>query len=204
MLQNFFGQFNAMQIVSAFIVLIAIIDIIGAIPIILDLDSKGRPVSATKATLISLALMLGFFWGGDLILRIFSVPIEAFAAAGSILIFFMAIEMICDVEIFKGNGPIKEATLVPIVFPLVAGPGVFTTLISLKAMYADINILIALLINMVWVYVVIRLTNRVKRLLGASGIYFIRKFFGVILLAIGVKLFSENIVALYHMLSPAQ
>ena len=130
-------------------------------------------------------------------LEVFSVDIASFAAAGAILIFFMALEMICDVEIFKSNGPIKEATYVPIVFPLVAGPGVFTTLISLKAMYADINIIIALLLNMVWVYIVIRLTERVQKMLGVPGIYFIRKFFGVILLAIAVKLFSENISKLF-------
>lgn len=194
---SYFSLINFTEILSAFIVLMAIIDIIGSIPIILDLESRGRPVSASKATLISLALMLAFYYGGNWILNIFNVPITAFAAAGAILIFFMAIEMICDVEIFKGNGPVKEATLVPIVFPLVAGPGVFTTLISLKSMYADINIIIALLINMVWVYVVIRLTSKVEKFLGTSGIYFIRKFFGVILLAIGVKLFSENISQLF-------
>lgn len=194
---NYFSQINFTQILSAFIVLVAIIDIIGAIPIILSLNSRGRPVSAPKATLISFGLMLGFYYGGNAILDVFSVSIESFAAAGAILIFFMALEMICDIEIFKSNGPIKEATYVPIVFPLVAGPGVFTTLISLKAMYADINILIALILNMVWVYVVIWLTKPVQKLLGVPGIYFIRKFFGVILLAIAVKLFSENISKLF-------
>lgn len=192
-----FSSINFNQILSASIVLVAIIDMIGAIPIILALEERGRAVSAPKATLISLALMLGFFYGGNWILDIFSVDIASFAAAGAILIFFMALEMICDVEIFKSNGPIKEATLVPIVFPLVAGPGVFTTLISLKAMYADVNIILALLLNMVWVYVVISLTDKVRRFLGVAGIYFIRKFFGVILLAISVKLFSENISQLF-------
>ena len=195
------SKFDFQQIASAFIVLLAIIDIIGAIPIILDLEERGRPVSPNKATFISLALMLGFYFGGTWILSIFGVTIEAFAAAGSLLLFFMALEMVCDMEIFKNNGPVKEATLVPIVFPLVAGPGVFTTLISLKAMYADVNILIALLLNMVWVYVVIRLTKPVKRLMGPSGIYFVRKFFGVVLLAIAVKMFSENISALFKTLN---
>ncbi len=195
------GKFDIQQIASAFIVLLAIIDIIGAIPIILDLEERGRPVSPNKATFISLGLMLGFYFGGTWILSIFGVTIEAFAAAGSLLLFFMALEMVCDMEIFKNNGPVKEATLVPIVFPLVAGPGVFTTLISLKAMYADVNILLALLLNMIWVYVVIRLTRPVKRLLGPSGIYFVRKFFGVVLLAIAVKMFSENISALFKTLN---
>ena len=185
-------QFDFQQTLSAFLVLIGIIDIIGSIPIILQLKSKGRTVSANKATFISLALMLGFYFGGNWILQIFGVNIQAFAAAGAILIFFMALEMICDVEIFKSNGPIKEATLVPLVFPLLAGPGTFTTLLSLKSMYADFNIVLALLLNMVWVYIVISLTDKIQNMLGAAGIYFIRKFFGIILMAISVKMFGEN------------
>ena len=104
--------------------------------------------------------------------------------------------MILDIEIFKNNGPVKEATLVPLVFPLLAGAGTFTTLISLKSMYADINIMIALALNMAWVYIVIKATDFIQRLLGASGIYFIRKFFGIILMAISVKLFFDNVVLL--------
>ena len=191
------GTINFTEILSAFLVLLGIIDIVGAIPIILQLKEKGRSVSAIKATLYSFALMVCFFYGGNWILNIFNCDIDSFAAAGAILIFFMALEMILDVEIFKYNGPVKEATLVPIVFPLLAGAGVFTTLISLRAMYADINILIGLTINMIWVYFVIHSTDRIQRLLGAGGIYFIRKFFGIILLAISVKLFTENISKLF-------
>ena len=191
------GTINFTEILSAFLVLLGIIDIVGAIPIILQLKEKGRSVSAIKATLYSFALMVGFFYGGNWILNIFNCDIDSFAAAGAILIFFMALEMILDVEIFKYNGPVKEATLVPIVFPLLAGAGVFTTLISLRAMYADINILIGLTINMIWVYFVIHSTDKIQRLLGAGGIYFIRKFFGIILLAISVKLFTENISKLF-------
>ena len=105
----------------------------------------------------------------------------------------MALEMILDIEIFKNNGPTQEATIIPLVFPLVAGPGAFTALLSLKAMYADINILIALLLNMLWVFVVIMLTDKIKRFLGDGGIYFIRRFFGMILLAIAMKMFTSNI-----------
>lgn len=191
------GNINFTEILSAFLVLLGIIDIVGAIPIILQIKEKGRSVSAIKATVYSFALMVGFFYGGNWILNIFNCDIDSFAAAGAILIFFMALEMILDVEIFKNTGPVKEATLVPIVFPLLAGAGVFTTLISLRAMYADINILIGLTINMIWVYFVIRSTDKVQRLLGAGGIYFIRKFFGIILLAISVKLFTENISKLF-------
>ena len=191
------GNINFTEILSAFLVLLGIIDIVGAIPIILQLKEKGRSVSAIKATVYSFALMVGFFYGGNWILNIFNCDIDSFAAAGAILIFFMALEMILDVEIFKNTGPVKEATLVPIVFPLLAGAGVFTTLISLRAMYADINILIGLTINMIWVYFVIRSTDKIQRILGAGGIYFIRKFFGIILLAISVKLFTENISKLF-------
>lgn len=191
------GNINFTEILSAFLVLLGIIDIVGAIPIILQLKEKGRSVSAIKATVYSFALMVGFFYGGNWILNIFNCDIDSFAAAGAILIFFMALEMILDVEIFKNTGPVKEATLVPIVFPLLAGAGVFTTLISLRAMYADINILIGLTINMIWVYFVIHATDKIQRILGAGGIYFIRKFFGIILLAISVKLFTENISKLF-------
>ena len=192
-----FNQLNLTHILSAFLVLLGIIDIIGAVPIIIPLKQKGREVSAPKATLISLGLLLGFFYGGNWILSLFGCNIESFAVAGAILIFLTALEMILDIEIFHNMGPTKEATLIPLVFPLLAGAGAFTTLISLKAMYADINILIALLLNMVWVYIVLCATDRVGKLLGAGGIYFIRKFFGIILLAISVKMFSDNVVKLF-------
>ena len=191
-----FSQINFTQILSSFLVLLGIIDIIGAVPIIIPLKEKGRDVSPVKATLISFGLLLGFFYGGNWILALFGCDIQSFAVAGAILIFLTALEMILDIEIFKNIGPTKEATLIPLVFPLLAGAGAFTTLISLKAMYADINIMIALVPNMAWVYIVLNLTDFIKHLLGASGIYFIRKFFGIILLAISVKLFSDNVVKL--------
>lgn len=191
-----FSAFDWQQMTSAFIVLFAVIDIIGSIPIIINLKEQGKPVSAVKATLISGTLMIGFFYAGDIILRLFHVDIESFAVAGALVIFLLSLEMILDVEIFKNQGPIKEATLVPLVFPLLAGAGSFTTLLSLRAEYASINILIALVLNMIWVYVVLRLTGRVERLLGKGGIYLIRKFFGIILLAISVRLFMTNITQL--------
>ena len=193
-----FSQLNFTQILSSFLVLLGIIDIIGAVPIIIPLKEKGRDVSPVKATLISFGLLLGFFYGGNWILALFGCDIQSFAVAGAILIFLTALEMILDIEIFKNIGPTKEDTLIPLVFPLLAGAGAFTTLISLKAMYADINIMIALVLNMVWVFIVLNLTDFIKNLLGASGIYFIRKFFGIILLAISVKLFSDNVVKLFH------
>lgn len=184
------------QFLSAFIVLFAVIDIIGSIPIILDLKQKGRSVNALKATLIAFALLLGFFYAGDMMLRLFQVDIASFAVAGAFVIFLMSLEMILDIEIFKNTGPIKEATLVPLVFPLLAGAGAFTTLLSLRAEYAPINIVLALILNMVWVFIVMKLTDRIERLLGKGGIYVIRKFFGIILLAISARLFTANITSL--------
>ena len=191
-----YAEFNFQQLVSAFIVLFAVIDIIGAIPIILNLKQKGRPVNAPKATLISFALLILFFFGGDAVLKIFQVDIASFAIAGALIIFLMALEMILDIEIFKNQGPIQEATLVPLVFPLLAGAGTFTTLVTLRAEYATINILIALVLNMVWVYFVLKMTDRIERFLGKGGIYIMRKFFGIILIAIAARLFTANISAL--------
>ena len=191
-----FTNFNFQQILSAFIILFAVIDIIGAIPIIIDLKDKGKDVNALKATLISFLLLLGFFYAGDILLRLFHVDIESFAVAGAFVIFLLSLEMILDIEIFKNQGPIKEATLVPLVFPLLAGAGSFTTLLSLRAEYASVNIIVALILNMLWVYFVVRMTRKVERVLGKGGIYLIRKFFGIILLAISVKLFMSNITLL--------
>ena len=191
-----FTNLNFQQILSAFIVLFAVIDIIGAIPIIIDLKDKGKDVNALKATLISFLLLLGFFYAGDILLRLFHVDIESFAVAGAFVIFLLSLEMILDIEIFKNQGPIKEATLVPLVFPLLAGAGSFTTLLSLRAEYASVNIIVALVRNMLWVYFVVRMTRKVEKVLGKGGIYLIRKFFGIILLAISVKLFMSNITLL--------
>ena len=153
-------------------------------------------MNAVKATGIAFALLLGFFYVGDGMLRLFQVDIASFAVAGAFVIFLMSLEMILDVEIFKNTGPIKEATLVPLVFPLLAGAGAFTTLLSLRAEYAPLNIVLALIVNMVWVYIVLRLTDRIERLLGKGGIYVIRKFFGIILLAISARLFTANLTSL--------
>ena len=191
------GTINFTQILSATLVLLSIIDIVGSIPIILQLREKGRSVDAGRATIYSTLLMVGFYYGGYWILNIFNCNINSFATAGGLLMFLMAMEMILDVEIFKNNTPNKGATMVPLVFPLIAGAGVLTTLISLKAMYDDINIFIGLGINMLWVYVVIKSTDKIQKLLGEGGILFSRKFFGIILLAMSVKMITENIALLF-------
>ena len=195
------SRLDIQQILSAFIVLFAVIDVLGSTPIFLSLKQQGRPVNAWKATLISLALMLAFFFAGDAMLRLFNVDIESFAVAGSLIIFLMSLEMILDVEIFKNQGPIEEATLVPVVFPLLAGAGSFTTLLSLRAEYAQVNIIIGLLLNMVFVYIVLKATDRVEKVISKAAIYLLRKFFGIILLAISVRLFTANLSNLLENLS---
>ncbi len=200
-LEYIFSRLDVQQIASAFIVLFAVIDVLGSTPIFITLKQQGRPVNALKATLISTALLLVFFFAGDVILQLFSVDIESFAVAGSLVIFFLALEMLLDVEIFKNQGPIKSATLVPVVFPLIAGAGSFTTLISLRAEYAQVNIIIGLLINMAFVYCVLRGTDRVEKIFSKSTIYILRKFFGIILLAIAVRLFTVNLSALLQSFS---
>ena len=195
-MQEFFSAFNIKESVGTFLILFAIIDVLGSTPIIIDLREKGKTVSPRKATLSALGLLLVFYVGGDAVLRFFSVDINSFAVAGSILLFLMALEMLLDIEIFKYNGPTNEATFIPLVFPLLAGAGALTTIIALKSEYADINILVGLLLNMVWVYIVLVLTEKIQRRLGKQFIYMLRKFFGVMLLAIAVGMFTSNLTSL--------
>lgn len=190
------GSFNFHEFVSAFIIMFAVIDAIGATPIIISLRDSGKVVKPMKATLLSTILLVAFFYAGDVMLKLFHVDIASFAVAGSIVIFLMAIEMLLDVEIFKFKGPSSEATIVPLVFPLLAGAGSFTTLLSLRAEYADINILLGLLANMGFVLFVLTMTDTVQRWIGKGGVYVVRKFFGVILIAVAVRLFTDNIAEL--------
>lgn len=191
-----FGIFNFQEFISAFIILFAVIDAVGSTPIIISLREGGKTIKPTKATLLSTLLLVAFFYAGDVMLKLFHVDIASFAVAGSIVIFLMAIEMLLDVEIFKFKGPTSEATIVPLVFPLIAGAGSFTTLLSLRAEYADINILLGLLVNMGFVFFVLTMTDKVQRWMGKGGVYVVRKFFGVILMAVAVRLFTDNIAEL--------
>ena len=193
-----FETFNFREMLSAFIVLFAVIDMFGSMPVIIALKEKGLSVNAGKATILSFLLLLAFLYAGEAILGIFHVDVQSFAVAGSIVIFLMALEMLLDVEIFRNQGPIKEATLVPLVFPLIAGAGSLTTLLSLRAEYAGVNIIIALVLNMIWVFIVVSSAGRIERVIGCGGIYIIRKFFGVILIAIAVRLFTGNISQLFN------
>ena len=191
---SIFSSFNTVEFLSAFIVLFAVIDPIGIMPIVLSIRDKGKVINPVKAVFFAFGLMFLFFFLGDWILNLFGVDINSFAVAGSLVIFLMALEMVLDIEIFKDSSiAANDATIVPLVFPLLAGAGSFTTLLSLKAEYASVNILIALVVNAVVVFAMLSATAFLQRLLGKGGIYFTRKFFGIILLAISVKLFTSNL-----------
>lgn len=172
-------------------VLFAIIDIPGSIPIILDIKSKTGNINATKVTLVSLAIFLAFLIFGETLLSVFGIDVGSFAIAGAFIIFLIGMEMVLGVELFKHDSP-GGGSVVPIAFPLVAGAGSITTILSLRAEYATINILIALLLNMGVVWLVLRLTSRIERLLGPTGLHILKKFFGIILLAIAIRLFTHN------------
>jgi len=189
-------NFSIIQITSAFMVLFAIIDILGSIPIILNIKKKSANVYPFRASAIAFLILVAFLFTGEGILKLFNVDIQSFAVAGSLVIFIFAIEMILDVEIFRNKGPEGSSSIIPLAFPLIAGPGSFTTLLSLRAEYATENILIALMLNMLFVYVVIKSTSKIEKIIGEGGIYILRKFFGIILLAIAVKLFTTNIGSL--------
>lgn len=187
-------SFSWIEFLSAFIVLFAVIDPIGIMPMVITLRDRGKTINSLKAVLYAFGLMLVFFFMGDFLLGLFGVDINSFAVAGALVIFLMALEMVLDIEIFKDTSVAgNDATYVPLVFPLLAGAGSFTTLLSLKAEYASINILTGLLANAVVVFIMLSATKRISRILGKGGVYFTRKFFGIILLAISVKLFTSNL-----------
>jgi multiple antibiotic resistance protein len=184
-------HFNVVEILAAFMVLFAIIDIPGSIPIIIDIKSKAADVKPAKVTIASFIILLLFLLIGKPLLGIFGVDISSFAIAGSFIIFLIAIEMILGIEIFKDTSK-GGSSIFPIAFPLIAGAGSLTTIVSLKAEYQTINIFIALVLNMVIVYVVLRSTVLFEKILGKSGLQILKKIFGVILLSIAIKLFLTN------------
>jgi multiple antibiotic resistance protein len=184
-------QLNIMEILAAFMVLFAIIDILGSIPIILDIKSKTGSIFPGKTTLVAYVIMLLFLFIGEPLLAVFGVDISSFAIAGSIILLLMGLEMVLGIQLFEhesGGG----GSIVPIAFPLIAGAGSITTLLSLRAEYHSINIMIALSLNMIIVYLVLRLTSFFERILGSNGLHIMRKFFGIILLAIAIRLFLSN------------
>ena len=185
-------SFRFQDFLSAFIILFAVIDITGLTPIIIDMKQKGQNIIAWKAAVYSLVTFLAFLFMGNMILNLFQVDISSFAIAGALVIFVMALEMLLG-EIFRNDGPEGAASIVPIVFPLIAGAGSFTTLLSLRALYGLGSILAALFLNILVIYVVIRNVHILERALGKTGVYVLRKFFGIILLALSVRMFLQNL-----------
>lgn len=195
---TFLQQFDFQQFLSAFLVLFAAIDPVGAIPVILNTKRKGSIVDAKYGTFYAAIMLFSFFYIGEAFLSLFNLDISAFAIAGSIVIFFIGMEMILDVEIFKSGGPKnnKDATFIPIVFPLLTGAGVLTTLLAIRAQFFDINVLLAMVGNLVIIGFVLRYVEKIESILGKGVIYMMQKFFGVLLLAIAIKLFVTNVTLL--------
>lgn len=177
-------------------VLFAVIDIIGSVPIIISLRNKVGHIQSGKASIVSACIMVSFLFVGEEILNLIGIDVNSFAVAGSFIIFFLAIEMILGITLYRDDQP-ESASIVPIAFPLIAGAGTVTTLLSLRAEYYVENIIVAILINVIFVYIVLKSSIRIERILGKNGLNVIRKIFGVILLAIAVKLFTSNINQLF-------
>jgi len=185
------------EIFTAGMILFAVIDIIGSIPIIVDLRKKVGHIQSEKASVVAAILMIVFLFVGEEILNLIGIDVNSFAVAGSFILFFLAIEMILGVQLYKDEAP-ETAAIVPLAFPLVAGAGTMTSILSLRAEYHTINIIIAILINIIIVYLVLKSSGKIERVLGKQGINVIRKIFGVVLLAIAVKLFAANIQNLFN------
>ncbi|GAA4210831.1 MarC family protein [Pedobacter jeongneungensis] len=186
-----FMKFNLSQILSTTMVLFAIIDILGAIPVVIELRRKAGHIESEKASLVATGLMILFLFLGESLLKVIGLDVESFAIAGSFVIFFIAMEMVLGLTIFKEEAP-ETVSIVPLAFPLIAGAGTMTTLLSLKTEYHTQNILVGIILNMLFVYFVLKNTNRLEKLFGKSGLNILRKAFGVILLAIAIKLFRNN------------
>lgn len=189
--------FNITAIASCFVVLFALIDVLGSVPIFLNFTKESRDLNPVQASVYSFIIMVAFLFVGEWLLKLFNVDVSSFAVAGSLVIFFISMEMIFGIQVFKNDAPGGSPTLVPIVFPLIAGPGTFTALLSMRAEYNVQDIIVALLANMIFVYFVLKYIYLFQRIIGVSGVYVMRKFFGIILMAISVKLFASNISSLF-------
>lgn len=185
-------NFDFKEIFTASLILFAVINIIGSIPIIITLKEKVGHIQSEKASIVSGVIMIAFLFVGKNILNLIGIDVNSFAVAGSLIIFFIALEMIMGISIYKNDVP-ETASIVPIAFPLIAGPGSLTTLLSLRAEFELVNIIIAVICNILVVYIILKSTNLMSKILGKSGIAVIQKVFGIILLSIAVKLFATNV-----------
>jgi multiple antibiotic resistance protein len=191
-------NFSLTETLSATMILFAVINIIGSIPIILDIKKKSGIVYPAKASLVALILMLLFLFIGEKIILFIGIDVNSFAVAGSFVLFALAFEMILGINIFNNdNATPKTASIVPLAFPIISGAGSMTTVLSLRAEFDPINIVIAIILNIILVYVVLKLTSKIEKVLGDGGVTILKKVFGIILLAIAVKLFSSNIKVLF-------
>ncbi|WP_329903678.1 MarC family protein [Porphyromonas pogonae] len=196
--------FDFREILGSFMILFVAVDIIGAIPIILSLKDKGQNYNSFQVSFYSCIMLLAFLFIGEPMLGFFGVDISSFAVAGGIVLFVLAVEMIFGIQVFKDDGPSASATFVPLVFPLFAGAASFTTLLTLRADgYAMINLVLCVIFNMSVVFLVLKFVNPVERFFGKGGIYVLRKFFGVILLAISVKFITGNILRVIDIMHAA-
>ena len=183
---------NLSELFTVTFTLFAVIDIVGSVPILISLKQKMGGINEARATIISGGLMALFLFVGEPFLKILGLDVRSFAVGGSIVIFILGLEMVLGLEFFKSEKDIKAATVVPIAFPLIAGSGTLTTIMSLKANYGETSLLIAIIINLLIIYIVLKSLGAIARLLGPAGLLAVRKFFGVILLAIAVKIFAAN------------
>lgn len=184
------------EIITAGMILFAVIDILGSIPIIVDLRSRVGHIQSEKASIVAACIMISFLFVGESILGLIGIDVNSFAVAGSFVLFFLALEMILGIRLYKDEEA-NTASIVPLAFPLIAGAGVMTTILSLKAEFKTINIVIAILLNIVLVYIVLKSSGKIEKIIGSNGLGVIRKVFGVILLAIAVKLFASNVKGLF-------
>jgi len=192
-------EINFKEIVTATMVLFAVIDIIGSIPIIIDLRVKFGRLHSGKASIVAAVIMITFLFLGKSILNLIGIDVNSFAVAGSFILFFLALEMILGISLYKEEETnAKTASIFPLAFPLLAGPGSLTTLLSLRAEFSTINIVIAIILNTIFLYIVLKTSVKIEKIIGKNGINIIRKVFGVVLLAIAVKLFTSNIQGLFH------
>jgi multiple antibiotic resistance protein len=189
-------ELNFREIATASMILFAVIDIIGSIPIIIDLRKKAGHIQSEKATIVAGILMIAFLFVGKEILNLIGIDVNSFAVAGAFILFFLALEMILGIQLYKDDAP-ETAAVVPLAFPLIAGAGTMTSILALGAEYATVNIIAAIIINTIFVYIVLKSSGKIEKFLGKQGINVIRKIFGVILLAIAVKLFTTNIKSLF-------
>ena len=178
-------------------ILFAVIDIIGSIPIIINLRQKVGHIQSEKASVVAMLIMVIFLFLGTEILKLIGIDVYSFAVAGALVILFLALEMVLGIELFKDDEP-ETASVVPLAFPLIAGAGTMTTILSLKAEFHTVNIIIAIIVNMIFVYLVLKFSHKIEKVMGQGGINVIRKIFGVILLAIAIKLFASNVQGLFN------